>query len=340
MLLECFIAMAFGHAETDTLYNRSIRPLLKQRGITPFRVDRSVRNEDIDDQILAGLQRCDLVIADLTYARPSVYFEAGVAHGRHVSVIFTCRADHLRHRPDDPHGNFRVHFDLQMKPIITWSAPGDPRFARRLASRLGHVTRPLLKRKEATALDEQRAAAFAPVPLHEKLDRLIEVYLSARKRHGYREDKTNGGATLLPPRSGHLRWCHARFSNTLSKNDLMAYSSPWEHGGLKGILNESFQTGRLPKRASRTILLCALQRVPASRVAAALPLSSINAHNGLIVATHHSTTDVAKYPKSHSGEVLWHKGRTATVPTDVTIAVISDIKHPDEFQIALQRVFK
>lgn len=340
MPLECFIAMAFGQTDTDTLYDRSITPVLRQRGIAAFRVDRSVRNEDIDDQILAGLQRCDLVIADLTYARPSVYFEAGVAHGRQVPVIFTCRTDHFRHRPDDPQGNFPVHFDLQMKPIITWSTPADARFGSRLASRVGHVTRPLLKRKAATALDEQRAAAFAPVPLDDKLNRLRDVYLAARKRHGYKEDKTHGGATSLPARSGHLKWCYARFCNTLSRNDLTAYERSWKDRGLSGILKELFQKGRLPRRAARSILLCSLHRVPASRVAAAFPLYSINTDNGLIVATHHSTTDIVKYPKSRTGEQLWHKGRTATVPTDVNIVVISGIKHPDELQTTLKKVFK
>jgi hypothetical protein len=46
MPLECFMAMAFGKADTDSLYDRSIRPVFRQRGIAPFRVDRSVRNDD------------------------------------------------------------------------------------------------------------------------------------------------------------------------------------------------------------------------------------------------------------------------------------------------------
>lgn len=339
MPLECFIAMAFGKADTDAVYNRAIAPILRRRGVRPFRVDRSVRNEDIDDQILAGLHRCDLVIADLTYARPSVYFEAGVAHGRRVPVIFTSRSDHLRQRPDDLHGNFRIHFDLQMKPIITWRTIEDSRFSRRLNSRLRHVIRPLLKRKQATVLDERRAAAFALLPLQEKLNQLQKVYLAARKRHGYLEAAKHGGASMVSPRSGHLKWCDARFCNTLSKNDLVAYGRSWVHRGLEGLLQESFEVGRLPRRASRHVILCSLQRVPVSRVAASFPQSSVHTDNGLVLARHQSAIDVKKYATTRQGLTDWSKKRTASVPTDVTIAVISGLRHPNQLEVALKKIF-
>jgi hypothetical protein len=338
MPLECFIAMAFGQPDTDSVYDRSIRPVLRQRGITPFRVDRSVRNDDVDDQILAGLQRCDLVIADLTYARPSVYFEAGVAHGRQVPVIFTCRTDHFGQRPDDSHGNFRVHFDLQMKPIISWGTPDEPRFAKRLARRVDHVTRPLLKHREATALEKHRLAEFASIPLQEKLSRLACLYRTTCKRHGYKECTEYGGASLLPPRSRYLKWCHARFFNTLSRNELIAYTRFRRSEGLYPILKEAFEVGRLPKRASRNIILCSLQRVSAARVAAAFPESSIHTDNGLIVAKCQTATHLEKYSKSRSGEERWGNMITAIVPTDVTIAVISGLKHPQEFRTGLEKV--
>ena len=330
--------MAFGQTDTDTLYDRSIAPVLRQRGIAAFRVDRSVRNEDIDDQILAGLQRCDLVIADLTYARPSVYFEAGVAHGRQVPVIFTCRTDHFKHRPDDAHGNLRVHFDLQMKPIIAWSAPGDARFVTRLARRIDHVTRPLLKHKEATALDQQRTTAFAPLPLRDKLNLLESAYRTSYRRLGYKPSKGHEGVSVLPARSNHMQWCTAHFANTLSRNHLINYGwSSYSHG-LKSILKESFEAGRLPRRVTKTIILCSLQRVPASRVAAAFPASSIHTDNGLVLAKHQEQIEIEKYPKSRGGQVSWSHRKTAAVPTDVTIAVISGLKHEHELEAALKKV--
>jgi nucleoside 2-deoxyribosyltransferase len=147
MALKCFIPMAFDRKDTDRLYDKAIKPILKQKGISQFRVDRSNRNDDIDDQILSELHKCDFVIADLTYARPSVYFEAGIAQGRPVPVIYTCRRDHFKDQSDDKYGNLRVHFDLQMKPIIRWTDNLSTSFSQNLEKRDNYVIRPLVQQE-------------------------------------------------------------------------------------------------------------------------------------------------------------------------------------------------
>lgn len=127
--------MAFDRADTDQLYEKMIRPLLASLGVTPVIINRTESNEDLNAQIIAQLDRCDFCVADLTYARPSVYFEAGFAE-RLVPVIYTVRADHLNSgAPDDQ----RVHFDLQMKPLVKWRSPGDLTFRSRLERRLNHT---------------------------------------------------------------------------------------------------------------------------------------------------------------------------------------------------------
>src|SRR5215472_9716952 len=52
---------------------------------------RLEHNDDIDKRIMKEIKACDFAIADLTYARPSVYFEAGFAQR---SVPVTSRKDH------------------------------------------------------------------------------------------------------------------------------------------------------------------------------------------------------------------------------------------------------
>jgi len=127
--------MAFGHEDTDKAYEKLVAPTLRQLKITPVRVDRIEHLEDINNKIMTELKKCDFALADLTYARPSVYFEAGYAD-RGVPVVYTCRSDHLSGRPNDPDGNFRVHFDLRMKNIIPWSSPTDATFSKRLERRV------------------------------------------------------------------------------------------------------------------------------------------------------------------------------------------------------------
>ena len=75
----------------------------------------------ITEEVLAGIRRARMMVADLTFARPSVYFEAGVAHGMGVHIILTCRSDHNRGTDDAQ----RVHFDLEQFKISYWSLQGE-----------------------------------------------------------------------------------------------------------------------------------------------------------------------------------------------------------------------
>lgn len=78
----------------------------------PIRVDRKQHRDDLNNFIRRMIKECDIVLADLTYTRPSVYYEAGFAE-RFSPVVYTVRTDHLsRSQPDE---QLRVHFDLEMK---------------------------------------------------------------------------------------------------------------------------------------------------------------------------------------------------------------------------------
>ena len=127
----CFIAMAFGRKDTDILYEKQILPVLKELGISPIIINRKEKNDDLNIQIIEDLLRCDLLIADLTYARPSVYYEAGFAQCK-GEVIYTVREDHINNNID----NLRVHFDLQMKPLVVWKNINDKEFSKRLSRRI------------------------------------------------------------------------------------------------------------------------------------------------------------------------------------------------------------
>lgn len=184
MPLRCFVAMALGREDTDDVYDKLIVPALREKGVTPVRVDRIEHNEDIDDRIIRELEQCDLALGDLTYARPSVYFEAGYAQ-RKVPVIYTCRKDHLKPRADDPFGNLQVHFDLQMKNIIAWSGPSDRGFQKRLAKRLGVVIRPLLLRKEAEQESRRRVESFSALSVEERIQRMLDITNRGLRGGGY-----------------------------------------------------------------------------------------------------------------------------------------------------------
>ena len=176
--------MAFDHDDTDSIFQQMKRTL-GEVGVSLRRVDRIEHNDDIDDRIILEIKQADFVIADLTYARPSVYFEAGYAQGRPVPVVYTACKDHFRPRSDDPYGNFRIHFDLQMRNIIAWACPGDAMFARRLKTRVNKVISPILKRKLMDAEAKHREASFKDLALKDQLDLLREKARRYFERLGF-----------------------------------------------------------------------------------------------------------------------------------------------------------
>lgn len=174
--------MAFDHDDTDALYNRQIRPVLRRNGVTPVIINRRHSNDDLNHQIIEQLNACDFAIADLTYARQSVYFEAGYAQ-RAVPVVYTVRSDHLKRGPVEDR---RVHFDLQMKPLIRWSGPADPTFPRRLERRLrATILRDWRRRRTAKDEIEKDRDAFRALPMSERLVALRRCAIAALRRVGF-----------------------------------------------------------------------------------------------------------------------------------------------------------
>jgi nucleoside 2-deoxyribosyltransferase len=165
--------MAFGHADSDAVF-KEIERTLEEVDIRAVRVDRVEHNDDIDNRIIEEIERADLVLADLSYARPSVYFEAGFAQ-RCVPVIYTVRSDHFRPRVDDPNGNLRVHFDLQMKNIIPWNTPKDEGFRKRLRARVLKVVAPLRADKITREQAKERIAGFEAKSRQEQRDILQAI---------------------------------------------------------------------------------------------------------------------------------------------------------------------
>lgn len=181
---KCFVAMRFGIADVDAIYERTIGPSIEAAGFSSRVVNRINHNDDIDDRIFKELDECRMCVADLTYARPSVYYEAGYARARGVPVVHTVRKDHFKSsNPEDQ----RVHFDLQMKNIIGWSSPADAAFAKRLKERLELVARPVLRKLVADKELSRERSQFAEASIELRMDYLQKVLGGELLQRGYRE---------------------------------------------------------------------------------------------------------------------------------------------------------
>lgn len=154
-VVKCFVAMAFGHEDCDLIYDKHILPLFDKIKVKPIRIDRKQHRDDLNNFIIRMIKESDIALVDLTYARPSVYYEAGFAE-RVLPVAYTVRTDHLSRKQSDEW--LRVHFDLEMKKIVDWKDPKDKTFSKRLKERLIYLLKPIIidnTEKEKERLEKQ-----------------------------------------------------------------------------------------------------------------------------------------------------------------------------------------
>lgn len=276
--MKCFVAMAFDRDDTDRIYDRAIRPCLKGLSMKPVRIDREEHNDDIDDKIIQELEEASFVIADLTYARPSVYFEAGYAQ-RKIPVIYTCRSDHFRPKSDDKYGNFRVHFDLQMKNIIGWKDGAYEAFSRRLSKRITKVVTPMLREQEKSDKGNEDARQFASLSLRSQREAIENVLATELGAAGYE------GNAYVDAQGNHAGWygiiqlgekllsasaVAPRNNSAQELQSIVFRDSPHAIGSE---LERRFKGSR--RKESRSIIqdifICAASDIPHLRIASAFP---------------------------------------------------------------------
>jgi len=107
---QAFVAMWFDPS-MDEVWTKGFVPAIDDtKYYTPIRMKSLEHNDRIDDRIMAEIKRSGLVVADLTGNRGGVYFEAGLALGWGIPVIWTCHKNHLKD----------VHFDTNHYNYVVW----------------------------------------------------------------------------------------------------------------------------------------------------------------------------------------------------------------------------
>jgi hypothetical protein len=114
---KAFVAMWFdGNMKSD--YEKGIKPALIEAGYKPpFRVDDTPHNEKTDEKIIKEIKKSSLLVADFTGNRSGVYFEAGLAMGLGIPIIWSCK-DEEKHRD-------KLHFDTNHYNHILWKDTED-----------------------------------------------------------------------------------------------------------------------------------------------------------------------------------------------------------------------
>lgn len=114
---QAFVAMWFDPQMDDAWLN-GLKPGIEDTEyFRPLRISDVHHNDKIDDRIVAEIKRSGLLVADFTGHRGGVYFEAGLAMGLGIPVIWTCRADDVG----------STHFDTRQYNHIVWEDSADLR---------------------------------------------------------------------------------------------------------------------------------------------------------------------------------------------------------------------
>ena len=123
---QVFIAMSFDK-KLNSLYIKGIRPAIRSCGYKPMIIRTKEHANKIDEEIIAEIKQSTFLIADFTGHRGGVYFEAGIAMGLGIPVIWTCRKDDIAN----------LHFDVRQYNCIAWTKPDN--LARQLKKRILNV---------------------------------------------------------------------------------------------------------------------------------------------------------------------------------------------------------
>lgn len=281
--ISCFVACAFGKEDVDKIYQNAVLPVLKSMEIRPYRVDQIEHNDDIDNKIIELISKCDICIADLTYARPSVYYEAGYFKGLGKSVIFIARKDHFLPKAEDVYGNFKVHFDLQMKNIIPWSSTSRiDTFKRKLLSRLKFISKPLMQRIEKERKQEKSRLDFSRLSQKEKQIKIETHLLKYLKKRSWAGNKLNISSYDYMPGIDKF------YSKTLNESKkyiflFITLSATKEFLNYIETMNW-LRIGHLEffKQVNRNILFISIRKVPKSRLEDMYP-EAIPTANGKVL---------------------------------------------------------
>jgi hypothetical protein len=84
-----------------------------KHGFLAERTDDSISFERINPRIESGIAKCAFVLADISEASANVYFEIGLARGRHKPLIVTAK------------NGTNLPFDLVDFPVLFWNSADD-----------------------------------------------------------------------------------------------------------------------------------------------------------------------------------------------------------------------
>ena len=164
---HAFVLMPFD-PEFEDIYSDLIARTLESEGFTVERADSSLDQENVLKDIIHGIARAHLVVAELTGMNPNVLYELGIAHALGKPTVLLTQAVE------------EVPFDLRSYRMIVYSVHYAE--AKALRDRLGDIARRLRERSIRfgnPVTDFASGLIRMPEPV-EPLEGLARAYFEAR----------------------------------------------------------------------------------------------------------------------------------------------------------------
>jgi hypothetical protein len=114
--------------EPDLFWTQGVSAAITSVGYTAVRADSKECANKITDEIIIGIRKARIVVADLTGQSQLVYFQAGLALGLGKPVFWACEATELADK--------KLMVDTRQQIITPWTRDKLPEFAARLAARI------------------------------------------------------------------------------------------------------------------------------------------------------------------------------------------------------------
>lgn len=114
--------------DNDPLWAQGFAAGLQSAGYTAVRIENKEYGNKITDELIVGLRRTSIVVADLTGQSPLAYFEAGLALGLGKPVFWTCEEGEARDK--------KLWLETRQYVVTSWTRDKTDDFARRLAKRI------------------------------------------------------------------------------------------------------------------------------------------------------------------------------------------------------------
>ncbi len=154
-----FVIMQIGNPLLDEIYTEVYIPAIKAAKLAPKRIDQDNEGQLLKKEIIDYIEKADIIIADLTNARPNCYLEVGYAMGldKFRNLIFTAKEDHYPESENFKKGGPKIHFDIAGYDILFWHSNNKNEFKSKLTERINRrlsIICPTNKKIDESSWDE------------------------------------------------------------------------------------------------------------------------------------------------------------------------------------------